>query len=320
MIGHLQVAYSCYRQHAEPLVVWITVTTFCMMVALPGLADGSNETLRSDKIVLGRVAYEDRIDQTALDALGEYLVEMSDDLIQHETRLVKSNHEMIELLRAGKVDLVPETPFPALMYEGAASAKILVRQWQDGHSGYRTHFFTRHSSDVQRIDDLAGKTVVFKSPSSTAGCLVPKAAITDRSLVVGFPGEALDGSRVGLIFSNSEMNTLGWVARGRADAGVMSSVDWADDSVAPRGLKKHLRIFHTTPDIIRAVMLARPGLPKMRMQNIVDILLRMHESDKGKAVLRRFYSTTRFDSLAGDALASLDDVRLLAHELGMLPH
>jgi ABC-type phosphate/phosphonate transport system substrate-binding protein len=290
-----------------------------MMVALPGLADGSNENLRSDKIVLGRVAYEDRIDQTALDALGQYLVEMSDDLNRHETLLVQNNHEMIKLLRAGKVDLVPETPFPALMYEATTDAEILARQWQDGHATYRTHFFTRQSSDIQRIDDLAGKRVVFKSPSSTAGCLVPKAAIADHSLLVGFPGDSVDQSDVGLIFSNSEMNTLGWVARGRAHAGAISNIDWADDSVAPAGLKKHLRIFHTTPDIIRAVMLASPRLPEKRKQKIVDILLKMHEGDKGKAVLMKFYSTTHFERLDSDALASLNDVRSLAHKLSMFP-
>lgn len=319
MLGHPQVAHCCCSRHVKLLVVWITVTAFCMMVALPGLADGSNENLRSDKIVLGRVAYEDRIDQTALDALGQYLVEMSDDLNRHETLLVQNNHEMIKLLRAGKVDLVPETPFPALMYEATTDAEILVRQWQDGHATYRTHFFTRQSSDIQRIDDLAGKRVVFKSPSSTAGCLVPKAAIADHSLLVGFPGDSVDQSDVGLIFSNSEMNTLGWVARGRAHAGAISNIDWADDSVAPAGLKKHLRIFHTTPDIIRAVMLASPRLPEKRKQKIVDILLKMHEGDKGKAVLMKFYSTTHFERLDSDALASLNDVRSLAHKLSMFP-
>ena len=317
MLGHLQVALCGCRRHTEPLVVTIMVTALQMMVARPGLADLSKETLRSDRIVLGRVAYEDRIDQTALDALGQYLVEMSDDLNRYETLLVQSNRQMIELLRAGEVDLVPETPFPVLMYEGNADAEILVRQWQDGHATYRTHFFTRQSSDIRRIDDLAGKRVVFESPTSTAGCLVPKAAIEDRSLLVGFPGESVDQTDVELIFSNSEMNTLGWVARGRVHAGVISNIDWADDLMAPAGLKKHLRIFHTTSDIIRAMMLASPRLPERRKQNIVDILLRMHESDKGKAVLKRFYSTTRFDRLDGDALASLDNIRSLAQKLGM---
>lgn len=319
MIGHLHTVLRHCRWHSQALTVLIALATSQMMVPWPGLANGHDDTLRLDGIVLGRVAYEDRIDQTALDALGQYLVEMSDDLQRYETVLVQSNHEMIELLRAGDVDLVPESPFPALMYEAIADAKILVRQWQDGHATYRTHFFTQKSSDIERIDDLAGKRVVFESPTSTAGCLVPKAAINDKSLLVGFPGESFNRSDVGLIFSNSEMNALGWVAQGRVHAGVISNIDWADDSMTPPGLKKELRIFHTTPDILRAVMLASPKLPNRHKQRIVDVLLRMHDSDKGKAVLRKFYSTARFDRLEGEALASLNDVRSLAHKLGMIP-
>ena len=62
MIGHLQAVLRHCRWHSQALAVSIAVAIVQTIVSWHGLANGPNETLRKDGIVLGRVAYEDRID------------------------------------------------------------------------------------------------------------------------------------------------------------------------------------------------------------------------------------------------------------------
>ena len=124
---------------------------------------------------------------------------------------------------------------------------------------------------------------------------------------------------VGYLFADSEVNIVAWVARNKVDVGVTSNIHWDDKSRAPPGLRKDLRIFHTTPEIIRSVMVAGPRLDERRLENIVDLLLGMHESEAGRVALKKFYKTTRFDRLIGDAKASLDHIRTLFVRLGEAP-
>lgn len=282
-------------------------------------ADEGGNIEASDTIVLGRVSNNPRKHYAALDALGRYLAETSDDFENNETLLARDNEEMIELLRKGKVDLVSETPFSAILYERATDARIVLRQWKGGRPSYRTLFFTRKDGGIQQLEDLAGKLVAFEDRGSTSGYFVPKATLVDRGLTLKFADQPRSDADVGYFFADSEINTVAWVARGKVDAGVISDVHWNDESRTPSGLKKDLRIFHTTPEIVRSVMVARPGLDDRRLEGIVDILLDMHESEAGRNVLNDFYETKQFDRLVGDTAASLDHVRSLFDRLDDAP-
>lgn len=283
------------------------------------LADESDKIETSDTIVLGRVSNNPRKHYAALDALGRYLAKNSDEIEGNETLLARDNEEMIEFLRTGEVDLVSETPFSAILYEQAADAKIVLRQWKDGRPSYRTLFFTRKDSNIEQLEDLAGQLIAFEDRGSTSGYFVPRATLADHGLISKFVGQLRSDTDVGYLFADSEVNVTAWVARRKVDAGVTSDVHWDDDSRTPSGLKKELRVFHRTPEIVRSVMVVRPGLDEKRLEDIVDILLGMHESDAGRDVLEDFYETKQFDRLAGDAKASLDHVRTLFDLLDNTP-
>lgn len=295
---------------------WFVVLALWSMFAVPTLAADSDKTVAADTIVLGRVSKNSQKHYAALDALGRYLVDRSDDLKRNETLLARDNEEMIEFLKAGKVDLVSETPFSAVLYEQTADANILMRQWKRGRASYRTFFFARKDSSIQRIEDLAGKLIAFEDRGSTSGYFVPKATILDHDMVIKFADQARRSTDVGYLFADTEVNVVGWVARRKVDAGVISDDNWADESRAPLALKRQLHVFHKTPEVIRSVMVAGPRLTGRRLEGIVNILLTMHESDKGRAALKKFYKTKRFDHLSGEAKRSLDHVRLLFDRLG----
>jgi phosphonate transport system substrate-binding protein len=226
---------------------------------------------------------------------------------------------MIEFLRQGKVDLVSESAFSAVLYERAVDANILLRQWKGGRASYQTLFFARKHSGIHRIDDLAGKLIAFEDEGSTSGYFVPKATIVDHDIVLKPVDQPRRVNDVGYIFAESEVNVVAWVARGKVDAGVLSDVHWVNESRAPLALKKQLHVFHTTPEIVRSVLIAGPELSGERLDGVVDILLDMSENDDGRAVLKAFYKTDRFDRLVGEAKASLDHIRRLFDRLEAPP-
>lgn len=306
-------------RRTSSVLTWLVIALLWPLHHASVLADESEAVQASDTIVLGRVSNNPRKHYAALDALGNYLVQHSDDFVRHETRLAKDNHEMIELLRAGKIDLVSETAFSAIQYERLADAEILLRQWKGGQASYKTVFFARKDSDIQRLQDLAGHLIAFEDSGSTSGYFVPKATIANLGMPLKFAEKPRGTTDVGYLFADSEVNVVAWVARDKVDVGVTSNLHWNDTSRAPLGLKRQLRIFHTTPDIIRSVMIAGPRLNEVQRDSITRTLLSMHESDGGQVALEAFYKTTRFDSLVDDAKDSLDHVRALYDHLGDTP-
>ena len=282
-------------------------------------ADDSIESQASRTIILGRVSNNPRKHFAALDALGRYLVLNSAEIDHHQTLLAEDNDEMIDFLRTGKVDLVSETAFSAILYEQAANAEILLRQWKKGRPSYKTLFFARKDSDLHEIQDLTGHLIAFEDEGSTSGFFVPKATIATHGMTLKSAARPRAFGDVGYLFADSEVNVVAWVARGKVDAGVISDVHWKDTSRAPPGLKKELRVFHATPEIIRSLMVAGPGLGDEKTQSIVDTLLEMHESEAGRQVLADFYKTKKFDRLVDDAEASLNHVRRLFHRLDDAP-
>ncbi|MGI9509654.1 MAG: phosphate/phosphite/phosphonate ABC transporter substrate-binding protein [Geminicoccaceae bacterium] len=301
------------------MFAWLAAASLWPVHGAPAFAAESDDRLTSRTIVLGRVSNNPRKHYAALDALGRYLAEKSDKIDRHETLLASDNDEMIELLHAGKVDLVSESAFSAILYEQDADARILLRQWKGGRPNYKSLFFTRKDSDLHELMDLPGHLIAFEDVGSTSGYFVPKATIAAHGMTLRSAEQARSIGDVGYLFADSEVNIVAWVARGKVDAGVTSDVHWEDSSRAPPGLKKELRVFHATPEILRSVMIAGPALEGGLLQAVVDILLEMHEDDDGREVLANFYKTERFDRLVGDAKKSLDHIRTLYHRLGDAP-
>lgn len=304
------------RHGRNTMLVWLAAV---LIWPTPTLADEGKNIEMLDKIVLGRVSNNPRKHYAALDALGRYLVEHCDQIDRHETVLASDNEEMIDLLRTGKVHLVSESAFSSVLYEQAADARIFLRQWKGGRPSYKTFFFAHEESDIRQIEDLAGNLIAFEDAGSTSGYFVPKATIAAHDLTLKLANQPRHPDDIGYLFADSEVNIVAWVARQKVDAGVTSDVHWADRSRAPPGLKRNLRIFHKTPEIVRSVMVAGPSLNDKRLEHVSDILLDMHENAAGRNVLENFYKTSRFDRLIGDAKASLDHVRSLFDRAAAVP-
>jgi phosphonate transport system substrate-binding protein len=228
--------------------------------------------------------------------------------------VVGSLSQMVEELREGRVDLLIDSPFPAVFVWQHADVEPILRRWKRGSDVYRSVVFTRTDSGVETVDQLAGKIIAFGEPFSTSGFLMPKAALASVGLrLVNYedPAASIPGDRVGYVFSNDAENTMFWVLKKKVVAGAVNA-DYFEALAGDR--ISELRTLHTTEAVPRNVVCVRSSLDPRLVQAIANLLLEMHLSDEGRASLEKFEETTRFDRFPGGAEQDL------ARIMTLLPH
>ena len=231
-----------------------------------------------------------------------------------EVVVVSSLSHMIEELREGRVDLLIDSPFPAVFVWQHTDVEPILRRWKRGSDVYRSVVFTRADSGVESVVDLEGRIIAFGEPFSTSGFLMPKAALASAGLrLVNYedPAASIPGDRVGYVFSNDAENTMFWVLKQKVVAGAVNA-DYFEALAGDR--ISELRILLTTEAVPRNVVCARRDLDPKVVQAIEDLLLEMHLNDEGRASLEKFEETTRFDRFPGGSDQDL------AHILTLLPH
>ena len=209
----------------------------------------------------------------------------------------------------------------AVRFETDAGAEFLLREWKKGVSQYHTVFFVRKDSSIQSIAGLAGRKIAFEDPGSTSSFLVPMAVLHRAGLEaieLSRPETPVPGNKVGYVFARTEINIPMWVMRGVTDAGALNNLDWIDFDRNPNVAWRNLRVFHSTPPFFRSALLARRGLPRELKDKITDMLLGIHETAEGKAILKTYYKVAKFDRIEGEAAESLRQARADYQLIGQL--
>ena len=228
--------------------------------------------------------------------------------------VVGSLSQMVEELREGRVDLLIDSPFPAVFVWQRTDVEPILRRWKRGSDVYRSVVFTRADSGVESVDKLAGKIIAFGEPFSTSGFLMPKAALASAGLrLVNYedPAASIPSDQVGYVFSNDAENSMFWVLKRKVVAGAINA-DYFEALAGDR--ISELRILQTTEAVPRNVVCVRGGLDPRVVQAIEALLLEMHLSDEGRASLEKFEETSRFDRFPGGADHDLGYI------LSLLPH
>lgn len=228
--------------------------------------------------------------------------------------VVGSLSRMVEELRAGRVDLFIDSPFPAAFVWRHGDVTPILRRWKRGSDTYSSVVFTRDDSGVDTLADLPGKIIAFGAPFSTTGYLMPKAALVSSGLRLtnyADPAASVPGDRVGYVFSNDAENTMFWVLKNKVVAGAVN----ADYYEALAGeLIDELRVIHTTQAVPRNVVCVRNSLEPEVVSAIQRVFLEMHLEAEGRTALLNFEQTSRFDVFPGGPEQDLDEImQLLTH-------
>ncbi len=303
-------------QRLSKVLLTLAVLSIGLLQSMAWAADsGTQIAKRNQALTIGRVSGDSVKTVRKLEPMVEYLVKRLSHLgiTESATVVARSNPEMAGMLRSGRVDIVSETAFSALQFAEVADAQPLMREWKKGVASYRSVLITRADGGVTRLEDLRGRIIAFEDAGSTSGFLYPLAALrrAGLELVEIEPGQEPPAGKVGYVFTNGEVNVAAWVARGLADAGAISNLDWDDIARTPNALKSSLRVFFEGDPILRSVLLVRGDLdPKIKAE-IKSILESMHEDEEGRKVLKAYYKVKRYDAIAGPVAQDMDRLRAI---------
>ncbi len=216
---------------------------------------------------------------------------------------------MVRMLSSGEVHLYFDSPYPAMIVGDRSGARPVLRRWKGGVAESHSVIFTRSDSGVRTIADLRGKIIGLEHSRSTSGYFLPFAhlrRIGTNLVEKPWADVAVGRSEVGFVFTSSEENTFLWVLTGKVAAGATDSVTF--EKIPPE-IRASLTILAVTPAVPRHIVMARQGMAPALLEAIKTLLLRMHEVPEGRAVLKTFDETARFDEFAsGPTMARMREM------------
>ncbi len=292
------------------LVLWV----FILATVSAGNVRANQEATMPHYLIMAAVSDNPAKLQGTMQPMAEYMARKLAPLGVEdiEVVVVESRKQMIRLLRDGRVDWVSETAYSAMLLEDEAGAEILLRKWKHGVPDYRSLIFTRRDSPIAGLQDLSGHTIAFQHPGSTTGYFEPAAELQSLGYNLRrLPnlGDRPEPGSLGFLFSGAEYNTVMWVHKKLIDAGVVSSLDWQNESYLPPAIIPDLKIIHLSEPIPRALELVRGNLDPRIKAAIREVLLNAHLDPDAGPAMKAYQDTTRFDRLDASTVAALDKIR-----------
>ena len=208
--------------------------------------------------------------------------------------VAKDLDQMRSRIKKGELDFVLTSAFPIVEMEPDELAPAVVAV-EGAAREYSALFFVRKQSSLQHLSDLRGKTVVFATPSSTAGYAMAKAELKKNKLSMS---EATDEDApedaIRYTFAGEAVNQAFRVIRSQADAGVFSSSDW---EALPAKERSQLRVIHRTAPITRLLGSFPPSFPRVLREVVEKTLVDMSGNRKGRTALTTALNMTTFERL-----------------------
>lgn len=208
--------------------------------------------------------------------LGEYLEKATG--LKVEFTPVTDYAASVEGLITKKIDMVWFGGFTFVQANVRSKGQVtpLVQRAED--EKFRSVFITT-SKDINKLEDLKGKTLSFGSESSTSGHLMPRSYLLAAKI-----NPDTDLKRIA--FSGAHDATVAAVAGGKVDAGALNISVWeklvAEKKVDPAVV----RVFYTTPGYFDYNWTVRSDMNPALKKKITDAFLALDSSTpEGKEIL-----------------------------------
>ena len=264
-------------------------------------AQQAPERVKVPTVTLGIVS---AINQTLIaDHFGDFVRYVggklnSGSVVEGKVVIASTPFQLARLIEQKKVDFYMDSPYPTyLINDVQGVAKLLLRRWKGGMAEYRSLIFTKRNGEINRLEDLRGKTFAFEDPESTSGHFLPRHFLTRK----GF--KFADKSRfdpyaaptdIGYLFASSQEKVVEWVLTKKVAAGAFSDDDYARLDEKKRS---EITILAETERLPRHLVSVRKDFAPALTDRLEKILLSMNEDDPGRKILKKTDDTTKFDLL-----------------------
>lgn len=289
------------RIHARQLAVLPAIAALVCGFFAASAAGQAPERVKAQTVSLGIVSELSRA-QVA-DHFSDFVRYVARKLgsssdVEGKVVIASTPFQLARLIEQKKVDFYMESPYPTyLVNDVQGVAKLMLRRWKGGMAEYRSLIFTKKNGEINRLEDLRGKVIVFESPESTSGHFLPKHFLTRKGFKFidksRFNSEALP-TDIGYLFAGSQEKVVDWVLTKKAAAGAFSDDDYARLDEKKRS---DIIILAETERLPRHLVSVRKDFSPALTDRLEKILLSMHENDQGRKILKNTDDTTKFDLL-----------------------
>lgn len=288
------------KQTRDLIVVQAIVAFLCGFFVADATGQGP-EKVKAKTVSLGIISELNRA-QIA-DHFGDFVRYVAEKLtpasdIEGKVVIAPTPFQLAKLIEQKRVDFYMESPYPTYLVNHVQGvARLLLRRWKGGVAEYRSLIFAKRNGEINRLEDLRGKVVVFEDPESTSGHFLPRSLLlrngfkfTDKSRFDPY-ASATD---VGYVFAYSQNKVVDWVLTKKAAAGAISDDDFAK---LGDGKRSALIVLAKTEPLPRHLVSVRNDFAPDSVERLEKILRSMHENEQGRRILKKTDDTTKFDLL-----------------------
>lgn len=192
--------------------------------------------------------------------------------IKIEMQEATSYAAVIEALRAGQVDIGSMGPFSYVVAKDGGAGVVPVGALADSPdeaASYQSYAVVPADSDIESLEDLAGRTVCFVDQTSTSGYLFPSAGLLD----VGIDPTSDD---ITAVFAGGHDSSALTVVDGGCDAGFAYD-SMVDTMLIESGQLEEgaLRVIWRSEDIPNSPTVVSDKLPQDLQDEIIRIFQEM---------------------------------------------
>lgn len=192
----------------------------------------------------------------------------------------------VEGLVGNKLDMVWFGGFTFVQAKIRSQDQVVPIVQRAEDEKFRSVFITT-KKDINKLEDLKGKTLAFGSESSTSGHLMPRSVMMDA-------GINPDSDLKRIAFSGAHDATAAAVAGGKVDAGALNISVW-EKLVAQNKIDTGaVRVFYTTPPYYDYNWTVRSDMDPALRKKLANAFLSLStDTPQGKEILE-LQRATRF--------------------------
>jgi phosphonate transport system substrate-binding protein len=199
-----------------------------------------------------------------------------------EPALATSYAGVIEAMGAGRADIGWLSAFAYVIAHQRYGVEVRLVTVRFGLPYYRAEVIAQTSSGIVSLADLRGKRFAFVDPASTAGYLVPSAALRKA----GYDPQMFFGQ---VVFAGSHTNVVLAVYDGRVDAGAVYDDARGTVQKTLPDVMQQVKVVWASGPIPNDTVSVRRDLPEDVKERVTNALLRFSETPAGVDVLTSLY-------------------------------
>ncbi|WP_230405263.1 putative selenate ABC transporter substrate-binding protein [Undibacterium rugosum] len=213
----------------------------------------------------------------------------------------------VEGLINKKLDIVWFGGFTFVQAKVRSKDQVIPLVQREEDEKFKSVFVTTHK-DINKLEDLKGKTFSFGSESSTSGHLMPRSFLLAAKINP-------DSDMKRIAFSGAHDATVAAVAGGKVDAGALNISVWEKLVAQNKVDTRQVRVFYTTPGYFDYNWTVRTDMPADLRKKITEAFLALDASKPEDKEILDLQRATRFIPTKAENYKAIEAA---AHNAGLL--